>query len=232
MKNSKLYFPIILLILITSFKITTAQTKFGVKTGLNITSAIMEDENGDKNSTKPTPGFHIGLTVDIPLFPDFYLQPAALYSNKGFRQTDSWFSGSGNELKLTVSYFEVPVNFVYKPKFGTGRLLLGAGPYAGYGTGGKWKSETNVTIGDIVIDNKGAVIFKNDSMDGEFGNYLYGKPWDYGVNVLAGYEFFEAISVQLNAQLGLANLAPDVDGQKRDGKLKNTGFGISVGYKF
>lgn len=232
MKINRLHIAIFLFILITASNITYAQTKVGIRTGMNFSNVLMEDENGDKNSTKSIPGFQIGLTVDIPIFSDFYLQPAALYSSKGFKQTDSWFSGSGNDLKVTVSYIEVPLNFIYKPQLGSGKLLFGAGPYAGYGTGGKWKSETNVTIGDIVIDNYGDAIFKNDIVDGEFGNYLYGKPWDFGANFLVGYEFFDKLSVQLNAQLGINDLKPEVDGAKREGKLKNKGFGFSLGYKF
>ena len=223
---------IFLLILITAPNITQAQTKVGIRTGMNLSNVLMEDEKGDKKSTKSIPGFHIGLTVDIPILTDLYFQPSALYSNKGFKQTDSWFSGPGNDLKVTVAYIEMPLNLIYKRKFGSGKLLIGAGPYAGYGTGGKWKSETNPVIGDIVIDNYGDAIFKNDIMDGEFGNYLYGKPWDFGVNFLLGYEFFDKLSIQLNAQLGLNDLTPEVDGTKSKGKLRNKGFGFSIGYKF
>lgn len=230
--TKSVFLTILFVLLTTASNIIYAQTKVGIWAGMNFSNVLMEDENGDKNSTRSIPGFHIGLTVDIPIAADFYLQPAALYSSKGFKQTDSWFSGSGNDLEVTVSYIEVPLNFIYKPQLGSGNLLIGAGPYAGYGTGGKWKSETSVLIGDIRIDNNGDAIFKNDVMDGEFGNYLYGKPWDFGANFLVGYEFFDKLSVQFNAQLGINDLKPEVDGVKREGKLKNKGYGISVGYKF
>jgi hypothetical protein len=180
MKINRLHIAIFLLILITTSNITQAQTKVGIRAGMNFSNVLMEDENGDKNSTRSIPGFHIGLTVDIPIAADFYLQTAALYSSKGFKQTDSWFSGSDNDLEVTVFYIEMSLNFIYKPQLGSGILLIGAGPYAGYGIDGRWKSETNVVIGDIVTDNYGEAIFKNDVMDGEFGNYLYGKPWAYG----------------------------------------------------
>lgn len=219
-------------LVISASNITHAQTNMGIRAGMNFSNVLMEDENGEKNSTKSIPGFHFGLTVDIPIADDFYLQPAVLYSKKRFKQTDSWFSGSGNELKVNVSYIEVPFNFIYKPKLGNGKLLIGAGPYAGYGIGGSWKSETDVVIGDIIIENYGDVIFRNDVTDGEFGNYLYGKPWDFGANFLVGYEFFERLSIQFNIQIGVKDLQSDVDGVKREGEIKNRGYGISVGYKF
>ena len=232
MKNNKLYFLIFLFILVATFNITNAQTKVGVKAGVNFSNVIMENENGDKAATQSTPGTLLGLTFDIPITGDLYIQPAALYSRKGFKQQTGGFFGSATNLQVNVSYIEVPLNILYKPRLGAGNLLFGAGPYIGYGTGGKWKSDKDAVIGDITMGKKGDAVFKNDAIDGEFGTYLYGKPLDYGANFLAGYEFFHKLSVQFNAQVGLANLQPEYEGVKREGKLKNIGFGISLGYKF
>ncbi|HEX6426772.1 MAG TPA: PorT family protein, partial [Niastella sp.] len=58
------------------------------------------------------------------------------------------------------------------------------------------------------------------------------KRMDFGGNLLAGYELSSKFSVQLNAQLGMSNLEPKIDGKKTDAKAKNTGFGISFGYRF
>lgn len=58
------------------------------------------------------------------------------------------------------------------------------------------------------------------------------RPLDYGAGFLAGYEFFLKLSVQCNAQIGLANLVPEFGGFQSKDKLKNTNFGISAGYKF
>ncbi|NGM61152.1 hypothetical protein G5B30_04380 [Sphingobacterium sp. SGG-5] len=97
---------------------------------------------------------------------------------------------------------------------------------------GKWKADQGqILIGDIMIEPQGDVIFKNDVVDGEFGNYLYGKPWDYGVNFLVGYEFFRRVTIQVNGQFGIANLAPDIDGENPKGNIKNRVYGISIGYK-
>lgn len=150
-----------------------------------------------------------------------------------FKQDGGWLAASGNEFKAKASYIEVPVHLVYKPQFGIGNLLVGAGPYAGYGTGGKWEAEGRIVVGDIVLsESYGEVIFKNDVSDGEFGNYLYGKPWDYGTNILIGYEFLSGLAFQFNAQIGVANLKPKVGGTTRDGSMRNKGYGISVGYRF
>jgi hypothetical protein len=44
--------------------------------------------------------------------------------------------------ELQLNYLEIPVNLVYKPVLGAGRLLLGFGPYVGFGLGGKLKVAT------------------------------------------------------------------------------------------
>jgi hypothetical protein len=57
---------------------------------------------------------------------------------------------------------------------------------------------------------------------------------DFGGNLLFGYEFSQKIFAQLNAQLGLMNIQPKIEGVDDDdrGKVKNTGFGVSIGYRF
>ncbi|RKR82907.1 outer membrane protein with beta-barrel domain [Mucilaginibacter gracilis] len=233
MKIKKLHLLISLSTLIAAANTANAQTTVGVKAGVNFSNVMMKDESGNKINTQSIPGMVVGLTVDVPVAGDFYIQPAAQYSRKGYKQETGGFYGSATNFKVNASYIEVPVNLLYKPHVGTGNLLLGAGPYIGYGTGGSWKSDNDATIGDINVGKKGDVIFKNNAMDGgDVNSYLYGKPFDYGLNFLAGYELFNKLSAQLGAQLGLANLQPHADGATREGKLKNSGFGISLGYKF
>lgn len=233
MKSFNIYLTACLLLFILfNNQIANAQTKVGITAGANFSKAYIENENGDVDDTQAVPGVRVGLTFDIPVIGDLFIQPAAVYSQKGFKQNSNWFAGVDNDFEATASYIEVPVNLLYKPEVGSGNLVLGAGPYVAYGLGGKWETQTDVTIGDIVIKNSGDVNFENDVTDGEFGNYLYGKPLDYGANVLVGYDFWGVFSLQFQAQLGLANITPEVDGQERDGAFKNRNFNVSLGYKF
>ena len=66
--------------------------------------------------------------------------------------------------------------------------------------------------------------------DIDFGDDGELKRFDAGANFLAGYEFSNKLSFQLNAGLGLVNILNTESGD--DAKLKNTGFGISLGYRF
>lgn len=125
-----------------------------------------------------------------------------------FVQTGLLFSTKGAKIKqtddnLNLSYLEVPITFLYKPVLGEGRLLLGVGPYLGIAVGGKYRDQSI-------------------SFDDDF------KRFDAGGNLLFGYEFSSKISAQLNAQLGLVNIGKNTAG---DATIKNTGFGISLGYR-
>jgi len=53
-----------------------------------------------------------------------------------------------------------------------------------------------------------------------------------GADIFFGYEFAFKFYAQINAQLGLLNLEPDVEGESQDAVSKNTGFGLSLGYRF
>ena len=50
--------------------------------------------------------------------------------------------------------------------------------------------------------------------------------------MLAGYEFNNKVSFQLNTQLGLTKINPEYEGSVNDKTAaKNTGFGFSLGYR-
>lgn len=233
-KSTKQFLLALLVLpLICVTKATIAQTKVGIKAGVNFSNVTMKDDGGHKTSTQSMPGLQLGLTADIPVTDDFFIQPGLQYSGKGFKQETGGFYGSASNFEVKASYIELPVYIVYMPIFAGGHLMMGAGPYIGYGNGGNWKSDSSVAIDDMMIGNKGDVIFRNNAANGgSLESYTYGRPLDYGAGFLLGFEFLANLSAQLNAQVGLANLEPHFDGFQRESKLKNTGFGISLGYKF
>ncbi len=200
----------------TTSTATMGKTTFGIRAGVNFQNINGEDEGGDDLDFKLKTGFHVGVNAEIPIAPEFYIQPGVLFSTKGAKVDNS------SNTKINISYVEVPVNFLYKPMLGTGNLLLGFGPYAAFGVGGKVKSDD----GDVDIK------FDSDVDPSELDGELPLKRFDFGANFLAGYEFSQKISVQLNAQLGLVKINPKFNGESTDAKYKNTGFGVSVGYRF
>jgi hypothetical protein len=199
-------------------KKTDEQTiTLGVRAGVNFQNINGKDATGDKLENKLKTGFHAGVNAEIPIATDFFIQPGVLFSTKGAKISTS------PDIKQNISYIEIPVNLLYKPVLGTGKLILGFGPYIAFGVGGK------LTNGNTDIKTK----FKKSITAAEFlngGSYL--KRTDAGANLLFGYELSSYLSVQLNAQLGLVKINPEIEGVTTNKtSAKNTGFGISVGYR-
>lgn len=194
------------------------KTTFGVRAGVNFTNINGKAADGTKDDGKLKAGFNVGVNAEIPLVPDFYVQPGLLLSTKGAKDK----TGDG---KLNLSYLEVPINLLYKPTLGSGKMLLGFGPYVGFGIGGKYKNGSE----------KEDVKFKNDVKTSDVSlsdPKVFLNGLDFGGNLLVGYELSNKLSFQLNAQLGMSNLNPKVNGTKPKNKAHNTGFGVSVGYRF
>ena len=196
-----------------------AQTTFGIRAGVNFQNINGDDPNGDDLDLKMKTGFHIGVNAEIPIATDFYLQPGVLFSTKGAK------SDVDDDIKVKLSYIEVPINFLYKPVLGSGKLLLGIGPYVAFAVGGK-VSDANGKDTDIE--------FENEITLAQYGSATpYVKRLDVGGNLLVGYELSSKLSAQLNAQLGMVKINPKITGiSGDDSKWKNTGFGVSLGYRF
>lgn len=210
-------FAVVISTLFTTAIFAQSKTTFGVRAGVNFQNLNGEDMDGDKLDNKLKPGFNVGVNAEIPVGIDFYVQPGVLFTTKGAKIDDS-------DDKVNLSYVEVPVNFIYKPALGSGRLVMGFGPYAAFAVGGKYKPENG---DDIDFE------FENEVTLAQYITKPYAKRFDAGANLLFGYEWANNFSVQLNAGLGLVNIEPDVEGVDTDDfKTKNTGFGLSVGYRF
>jgi len=205
--KAKIAIASLLTVLLISQARAQSGVTFGVRAGINFQNLTGKDEQGDKYSNKLKTGFNIGGNAEIPVAPDFFLQPGLLFSTKGAKFKNS-------DVKTNLSYIEIPVNFIYKPVLGDGKLLLGMGPYAAFAGGGKYKS------GSVTTDIK-----FGSSTDDDM------KRFDAGGNFLVGYELSNHLSAQLNAGLGLVNIGNRAPGDSKS-SLKNTGFGLSVGYRF
>jgi len=202
----------------------TPGTTFGIRAGVNFQNINGRDLFDEKLENKIKTGFHVGVNAEIPIATDFYLQPGVLFTTKGAKSKDD------DDIKVNLSYIEVPINFLYKPELGMGKLLLGIGPYIAFGIGGK---VSNADGKETDVEFTKEVSAQNFSTAAALGYYPYFKRFDAGGNLLVGYEFSNNFSVQLNAQLGMLNINSDIkDISDDDTKFKNTGFGVSVGYRF
>jgi hypothetical protein len=216
-----------LLIVTSSFSQETNTgpgTSFGIRAGVNFQNINGKDFDGDKLENDMLVGFNAGLNAEIPIAPDFFFQPGILFTTKG-AQEKTVILGTTITSRIQLSYLELPLNLVYKPMLGNGHLILGFGPYVAYGIAGKAKIEGGDSSFESDID------FKNETSITD-NNYVI-RPLDAGANLFFGYEFANRLSFQLNTQLGLINIQPDYSGvDMGDSKMNNTGFGVSLGYRF
>ena len=219
---------IIALVLILSVPLAEAQNvekrkiSFAVLGGVNFQNLTGLDHSGDKLTNSLLTGYHAGVNVQIPIAPSFCFQPGLLYSLKGAKNI------SGSLTSTTkVSYIEMPLNLVYKALLGKGYFMLGFGPYVGYGFAGKVLTEG----GSLSLDQK--IKFTSVVETGDDLTVPYYKAFDFGGNIFAGYELANGIFAQFNTQLGMVKINPEYKIAPDDKSVvKNTGFGLSLGYRF
>src|SRR5690242_10413981 len=81
-------------------KAQSADTHFGLKAGLNISS--LDEKDGVDFDSKA--GFHIGGLAHVHMSPHFAIQPEIMYSEQG---------GKDGADKWNINYIDVPVLFQY-----------------------------------------------------------------------------------------------------------------------
>ena len=151
-------------------------------------------------------GFTAGGIVDIPMGKNFSFRTGLDFVQAGgILQSE----GDGSsKLTTTLNYIEVPATFIYNAPTKTGKVFLGVGPMFDYGVSGTFKDETG----------KSDVHFGNNEADDL-------KPFNLGVNFMAGYEFAKGFFVSANYDLGVSNLSP-----VSDVTYKGHYFGFRIGY--
>jgi hypothetical protein len=173
-------------LLITSLIILTAKLTFaqdiavGIKAGVNINSAstsIPVVESGKETLAL----FHGGAVVDVAVNQRFSIQPQILYSRKGVK-----FNAGDHKHTIKLNSLDLPLLAVFKAGKG---VFFGAGPNFGFHLSG-----TNVSTGALNETHK----YKFDGSTGDF------KRFDFGVNVMAGYEHKSGVFTSVNYLKGIS----------------------------
>jgi hypothetical protein len=217
----KIKYLFIALTLMLTVTIANAQG-FGILGGLNFQNINGKFSNGENMDNDMILGFHAGANLQIPLVPEFYFQPGIMFSTKGAKASNGAVTS-----KYSLSYLELPLNFVYKGALGNGHIMLGFGPYVGYGIMG---TATHKGAG---ISTNSDIVFTNTIGSGDPYTTTYFRPFDAGGNLFAGYQMAGGAFLQMNTQLGMLKINPEDTSFTQDGTIaKNTGFGFSMGYRF
>jgi hypothetical protein len=156
-----------------------------------------EDQSGNSKA-----GFTAGLIVNLPAGKNFMIQPGIHWVGKGTKDEED-----GHTASLTANSIEIPVNFLYTSN---GGFFIGAGPSASFAVSGKAK-----------LDDVSADLHFGNSDDDDM------KGFDFGANVVTGYQSPGGFLIAANFNQGFSNLIP---GDAGNSSMKSHYFGIRLGY--
>ncbi len=195
----------------------SGKTTFGVRTGIDFASVKETDETGNKGLTS----FNLGLSVDMPLAGNIYLQSGLFFTGKGWKYEDF---GEYEIYKSTVSlgYLQIPAMLAYHHPFSDAlKLQIYTGPYVAYGVSGKVKWEYSYkNEGESGSDDA----FGDEEDSAGLNRFDWG--WNIGAGVTTG-KFY----IGLQYDLGLSNIL-NKEASEGDYSIKNRTFSINVGYNF
>ena len=203
-----------MLVAVLAASYAQAQLTFGARAGLNLTNIYQKNGQGNMEGLDWIPGFQIGVVADYRLLEDLSIQPGILFATQGAK-AETKVSSYNAKVTFNLNYIQVPINFQYKRDLNYMKLLVQAGPYIGYGIGGKLKAE--ISQGTASVSDSRKIKFGSGNGD-DF------KALDFGFGLGAGFQFSN-IQAVLGYNLGIVKLDPDVN-------AKNIGLGLTVTYLF
>lgn len=241
-------FAILLIVLAVSVSQLSAQVRFGVKAGLNLSNISQQFKESDyEMTTHFLPAFHVGLVADVPFSGQFSFQPGVLFSVKGYsmdvQEMLEDFYGedlpdgfeSDGYARTKFNYIEIPLNLAFKAN----DFQIAAGPYVALGISGKQKWDYSMSYMGFSDSDNGTLTLKpyfgevKDSDLGEDEDAF--SAIDYGVNFSVGY-MAGPVLIQGGYALGLGNLTPLYEGMtssdRADYKMSNRVITFSVSYFF
>jgi len=227
----KTKFFAVLFVTVFSAGYMQAQFSFGARAGLNMSNMAGKDIKNNKMK----PGFQIGVVGNYAFSDAFSIQPAILYATQGYKYDGKEIiEGSMIKAKsiMHLNYIQIPVHAQYKIDMGDMRLLLQAGPYFGYGLGGKLKMEATIDGEKVDYEPSEEKIEMGSSDDKPY------RAFDSGLGGAVGLQFgnFQAC---LGYQYGLVDLfnpnwlkARSKAVQEAATKVTNTCLSFSLTYLF
>lgn len=183
---------------ITTYSVQ-AQSRFGVKAGLNLSTVSTNDTDfNEDRQLRPT--YHAGIVLDARVSENFSIQPQLLLQGKGVKVAHG---GHADAFRFTS--LDLPVNLLYR----SGGFFVGGGPNIGINLSGELEVEDNPAENQT---------FEFGSSAGQF------KRANVGVNLMTGYETTGGLFFSVNYLAGLSNWS-----NATNDTWKNHVIGISIG---
>ncbi|ULQ57290.1 PorT family protein [Flavihumibacter rivuli] len=215
-----------LAVMMLAITISYAQTKigYGVKAGMNFAS-ITGDANTQLNNllelsdgmvkTSGRTGYHVGAYLQVPLTENLLLEPALLYSRKGYELEGNFdfkmleLLGISARAELISQYIDLPL--VLKAKLGKGFQVY-AGPQVSY----MLRSDLRARAGLLGIN----LLNEKFDVSGSFNN------WDAALTAGLAYQFGNGVNVYAGYDHGLTRIDANRSVDARN-KVFRVGMGVS-----
>jgi outer membrane immunogenic protein len=181
--------------------------RVGIKAGANVTTMGKYEVGGATYDYDYQFGFQGGLFADLPLASQVSFMPQVLYSQKGGKVKATVGATTG-ELKSKINYLDVPLLIGFKP---CAEFTIFAGPQVSF----LLSQSTDTYV-------NGASVSTTNSTDDLRKSQI-------GGNVGVSYNFNSNVSLSANYSMDFNSVANDNINQ---GKTKNSGFGLALGYSF
>ena len=163
----------------------------------------ISDDLGQKSSLI---GYHVGVLMDVKITDKFVFQPEVLFSSQGVNR----------KIELRQTAADQPQSATLKTKINYLNLDL----MMKYYVITKFDLEAGARIG--------LMLAAHNELEGSSTELNDVQPIDYGVNLGAGYDFTDHISIGVRYYYGLFNISK----YSHDENVGNRVFGVSGVYRF
>jgi hypothetical protein len=170
-------------------------------------SSFLTKSYGASERSKLKAGFNAGILWDIPVSRSLSIHTGLKFIQKGGMEKDGDY-----KVSMTINDLEFPVNLVYYTNGFKGSFFFGAGLTMAMTLTGKLTEKDN---GDKYSEKIDFGIKEDDDL----------KSFDFGANILGGFEWKNGIVVALNYNHGFANLS-NIPGDV----TRTSYFGVKLGY--
>lgn len=192
-----------------------ATFRIGPKVGYNHSFGRFEYPGNDykKVTNSSRSGAEAGLVAQVGLGTHWAVQPALLYSQKGFAFKEDAYDAPYNytyhgEYNFRFNYLALPINMVYSSAAGGQGLQVFAGPYVGFLIGGKYNSSQSGRYGSGGSRGQSSEgdVKAGDTYDNRPDGPYISQGLDVGLQGGLGYGFAGGFQVQAGYSQGLRNL--------------------------
>ena len=202
-----------------------SQFKVGVQTIGNLSAASVKSEPGIEFTKTMKEMAGAGVVAQYNISDKLSLRSGLNYLQHGVILESKRTPTVNMQAKAenTLHYLQLPVNVLYNIPVGNVTLYAGAGGFINYGVSGTSTQTTKEFTpgGHETVTIEKLKAFKKEEQGGAGL-----KKFDYGASALAGVKLNNGIFANIGYQLSLADIS------EGEGKYKNQGLQVSVGYFF